>query len=129
MLDNALKQTFIELSIIILVVFVWTSLENLSKSNVTFNTLLLHLVLPVFFICCSSFATQVMRIAEIAFCFTVMVNIVLFRTSQEVYIALPIAQSLRPFQPIRPELLISPRRPIQTMMPDLPVTVMVTIVP
>ena len=37
MLDNAIKQTFIELSAIILVVFVWTSLENLSKSNVTFN--------------------------------------------------------------------------------------------
>ena len=37
MLDSAIKQSFIELSIIILVVFVWTSLENLSKSNVTFN--------------------------------------------------------------------------------------------
>ena len=37
MLDNAIKQTFIELSTIILVVFVWTSLENLSKSNVTYN--------------------------------------------------------------------------------------------
>ena len=38
MLDMQIKQTFIELSTIILVVFVWTSLENLSKSNVTFNS-------------------------------------------------------------------------------------------
>ena len=38
MLDNAMKQTFIKLSNVILVVFVWTSLENLSKSNVTFNS-------------------------------------------------------------------------------------------
>ena len=42
MLDNAIKQTCIELSTIILVVFVWTSLENLSKSNVTFNTFYLN---------------------------------------------------------------------------------------
>ena len=39
MLDDAIKQRFIELSVIILVVFGWTSLENLLKSNVTINKL------------------------------------------------------------------------------------------
>ena len=39
MLDDAIKQRFVELSVIVLVVFVWTSLENLSKSNVTVNSL------------------------------------------------------------------------------------------
>ena len=38
MLDNAVKQRFIEFSVIMLVVFVWTALENLLKLNVTVNT-------------------------------------------------------------------------------------------
>ena len=40
MFDNAIKQRFVELSVIILVGFAWTSQENLSKSNVTVNSIL-----------------------------------------------------------------------------------------
>ena len=38
MIDDAINERLIELSVIILEVFVWTSLENLSKSNATVNS-------------------------------------------------------------------------------------------
>ena len=49
MLDDAMKQRLIELSVIILVVFVWTSLENLSKSSVTVNIICNSLRQQVFY--------------------------------------------------------------------------------